>query len=831
MERERAPPPAVLPASPPQLAGLGGRMCVHGHATAPHIPASRLFLHLTHSLSLGGGGGCVTQQQTPICLKQSYGTDCLPNHAFPSHHVQRSFSLFLISYFFQNVIKTTIASSHDVPLLPADVCGPQLLPCGHSVCSKCVDRSISAESAYAIMSDAERMKTIKQVCEEGAAHPEPDRDGMRLTCLVCGAVHTRGSVKPNPVLGAYIADALKTEPTASEEAKEEPLPEPPKCGFCGKPATVYCACCKALCKEHSEFMHVSGPLKDHIISDKFPTTKERKPAHHDVSLCDLASALPCRPAKLGLPRLTCPKHRGHSRDLFCKTCMTLVCSECKDADHKRHEFCSDRDGVAEIERLLEGVSDELCGKSETWDKTEKCYKNRCDVIEEERRRALEELDKGFEALNQKLKSTHEGCRRYTNRMFDTAKEVVTRRLEAAKAARSESAGWKECVERVKSEEKGGVEEYLGLCSRDSVLLESLRKMLNSTKLMEDTILADETYSGERYTFGDQIPREMDELCKRSVKEVSERVDRVLEEFCNSFFSHPDADFIEVDLSKVAASSSEDAFPAGKSSAHDGGTIFDPKTRTIIATSGNYDSGKSLSVITLQKDGRTATTSQRSCVVPFGTHGQYPVFDGSQFVYFFQSEDGSNNRMCKMDIATFAFTECAAIPSSCFSEYCHGCWHAGSIFMVDGNKAIQMYSPSTNSWTSTEISLPNKAYLVEDPVEPDCLLAMVRDKGGLVRVNLKTKSKTTLTTPPGEFGLGCNNRFIAVRVQCSQFIAFASLDSGSNWYTYSSKTNTWTRLSNWKDNSRMSGHIVFDKHTKSIYYQPGDVSVYQAVHLV
>ena len=75
------------------------------------------------------------------------------------------------------------------------------------------------------------------------------------------------------------------------------------------------------------------------------------------------------------------------------------------------------------------------------------------------------------------------------------------------------------------------------------------------------------------------------------------------------------------------------------------------------------------------------------MVPFGTHGNYPVYDGERWVYFFESESGSNNRFGRIDINNLDskdFKELPKIPSGSFDEFSSSVYHFGSIYSVNEN---------------------------------------------------------------------------------------------------------------------------------------------------
>jgi len=105
------------------------------------------------------------------------------------------------------------------------------------------------------------------------------------------------------------------------------------CGFCKGPATVFCAFCGPLCQEHSDYLHVKGPLHNHSLS-KTPieVVKSIKEAM-GVSSSEDADA-----SSIVLP--LCKDH-GKQMELFCSKCECLVCPHCiLIGEHHDHECVS-----------------------------------------------------------------------------------------------------------------------------------------------------------------------------------------------------------------------------------------------------------------------------------------------------------------------------------------------------------------------------------------------------------------------------------------------------------------------------------------------------------
>ena len=152
----------------------------------------------------------------------------------------------------------------------------------------------------------------------------------------------------------------------------------------------------------------------------------------------------------------------------------------------------------------------------------------------------------------------------------------------------------------------------------------------------------------------------------------------------------DISFTPINFDKLASTRNSTCnIPTGNSKTHDGGAIFDPEKRILVSVSGNYEYGKSLKVSKLGSDENNIKGETRliTNVVPFNTHGNYPVYDGEKWIYFFESESGSYNRFGRIDINNLDskdFKELPSIPSGRFDEFSSSVYHFGSIYAVNNN---------------------------------------------------------------------------------------------------------------------------------------------------
>ena len=113
---------------------------------------------------------------------------------------------------------------------------------------------------------------------------------------------------------------------------------------------------------------------------------------------------------------------------------------------------------------------------------------------------------------------------------------------------------------------------------------------------------------------------------------------------------------------------------------------------MVSTSGNYINGQNLKVTTINDDleninGKTILYEN---VIPFRTHGSYPIYDGEKYIYFFESgnESGSNNRFGKINIDEIPknFIELPSIPDE-FLKHSSSVFHFGKIYSINSKKEI------------------------------------------------------------------------------------------------------------------------------------------------
>jgi len=265
--------------------------------------------------------------------------------------------------------------------------------------------------------------------------------------------------------------------------------------------------------------------------------------------------------------------------------------------------------------------------------------------------------------------------------------------------------------------------------------------------------------------------------------------------------------IDVD-SLIESRSSSCDLSCSDSSAHDGGAVIDVARRLIISVSGNASNGKDVFLIDIDKK----SSERLRGVIPYGNHGQYPVFDGENRVYFFESESRNNDRFGYFDLEKRTFKELKKCPSS-FREFARPCFMEGKIYVPCRDKRLWNYDVAEDTWTRMDLRV-GKVALCADPLTHSLL--MIKKRAKFAMYNVEEKKETPLPTQPNNYNLGSNQEMLFIRTSSEHFICIVSLDTHM-MYAYISRDKKWVRLQ-WRDVRNGSAHLVFDPITSSFYYK-------------
>jgi len=684
---------------------------------------------------------------------------------------------------------------------------PQLLPCGHSICKDCIDRCVDLHNALKVSDKKEARRIIRVLTGKATEEDKKvETVGDVLDCPFCGEECLRSKVTPNVQLRNIISSNAFSKQFAqgSGEAGEK---KTEVCGFCGKPATKFCCFCGPLCAEHNTFLHTNGPLGSHEVSDA--------PVQLLQSTADVKSAVVGRKSAQELDIPICRTHNS-PMELFCSDCQQLVCHICavSETSHKKHKIVSLEQAMKVSCKKVKDLVSSIEGNLEKLSKTGLTPEIVNASHDSERDALLKSITDFFGQMHKLVSEMEQKSRSDVEQTFDMFRDVMRKRLAGAEFLQKESRRLLEVAKPLSEEAKSSPEESILMSMNEFMLIRSLEGL--SSDLDRFHSLAP--------------PEEGGPVCKLSFsEEVKKSLSSAVRISPVFAYGGGSVSFVPINFDTIARSRSVEAFRVSNSGAHDGGAALDPSSRVIVATCGNYDNGRSLSIIRLPTAGyEGATTEARTDIVPFGTHGQYVVADGEGHFYFFQSEDGPNNHMGRLDIETMTFEELASLPGSEFREFSSGCFSNGHIYMMDEHYNIWSYDPTENTWTDVRVTLPRSGRLLADPCDPDNIYCICSDDRGVHRINVVENREEEVCRTPGSFSLGANNDAALVRVSPDVFAIFARC--GGSWQVYNSGTNTWTRLPEWRDTNNGSGHIVVDAQEGFIYYHSDGNDNFFAVNL-
>jgi len=666
---------------------------------------------------------------------------------------------------------------------------PLILKCGHNLCEGCVKRAEALYSALNTLEPPSKKKDKKETPEAPA-----------LSCPLCGKVSLISECKPNITLRNVLslrqnAAVLELPQEAAAAAASAPS-EKSVCGFCKGPATIFCAFCGPLCQEHSDFLHVKGPLRMHELS-KSPVNVVRTIKEVFGEVGGGATETP----KLVLP--LCKDH-GKQMELFCTKCETLICSHCiLIGEHKGHE-CSNV--VQAFKKTNERVEELLTKIKE--------MAPECDA-----------LMKGYERLNSGAEKEHEAARATVKEAFKNFRELVD-----------------ECQAKTENEVDEIFKSFSDTVNSRSISLRSLRdecelvqKSANTTAAKNDLI---------RYTLFKSLKNLSEHLSIVSAMKVPEdaticQVDVKKDLLNKERFSLVNVRsafrlgcgrvvYYNISFDRLAETRSAGSdLRAGNDTSHDGGAIYDPVRRIILSVSGNFNNGRNLK-ITRMTDDRHGETTLMHDVVQFGNHGQYPIFDGKQYTYFLQSEDDGNNSLGRVDMDTFAFERLPALPRSQFREFCRGCCQNGNIYALDRDLNVWEYNVDGRSWRTLRCTTPRPGCMMADPAEPNHIYCMCTDGRGLFRIDIAEETCTHISDSGSNFSLGANGEAVLIRTSPTEFLIFCGLSAG--WHVYSSEANRWVHLDHWRNVRNGSGHLVFIPEGPRAFYHVDDNANWDTVDL-
>ena len=296
---------------------------------------------------------------------------------------------------------------------------------------------------------------------------------------------------------------------------------------------------------------------------------------------------------------------------------------------------------------------------------------------------------------------------------------------------------------------------------------------------------------------------------------------------------------------IDSTSRDSGIPAGIPGARHGGAIFDEERNQIISVTTDSSNCRDVFVTHLT-DANHGTTEVKKNVIPFDCQIRVPMYDGKRFVYFAERGWCNNQVVCgrrfgRLDLDSYSFKELATLPDDPFKMFApcfHGCYHNGSVYMSDNESQLCRYIIERNEWRRCGIPLPvsggdgNKyGYLLSDPSDENHLYLLGScTKPGLYRIDFESFTCTMLSPTSGAL-----SSFDAILVRPrpeSNIFAVVAVVGGSAWHAYSSKSNKWKALTDWKGPgcTWCRGFLAYAQTTKTFYYHIHGQPTWEIVQL-
>jgi len=638
---------------------------------------------------------------------------------------------------------------------------PKTLSCGHSICGECLDGVVAKIRAGFSSMPQTNPAGARLKAEQIQANPI-------ITCRVCSSRTPLDRVVDNADLGKRIEAAVAFQKKMKEAAAAAAAGKP-VCGFCGKEAYSRCLSCGYLCAEHNDKLHIEGPFTKHkVVPVSVPLVKKE-------DLIDEPTAC------IKIP--DCPVHKC-PLDLVCNTCKQRLCFYCATGggEHANHSIVSLSASLHQEESVLEETKESLKKRIEAAKLKLDVLKSTPLMQDAEKEQLRQELEKIYSAGEAYLTT----CRENSLKQFDDDVSKMSDELEQQIISLRAIASECQCV--LESSQR------LALDSRVTRYL--LFKKMSLLKERLDEIAG--------HSVG-----EVEQLAKVEFSKEIKGLLHLADVEC-SIVASTTLPFIELAVKHIKetfAVNSDIRVPESVC----GGAVFDFNRKLIICNDGKH--GQNVFISSVSPG--SSDVSVLSRVIPFNCSDRTPVFDGMDRVYFFQSNQGENNRWGYLDIESKTFNELPVLPDRSFIRFGNATCDGSSIFTLNSNLEIIEYCLATESWRSTEIKLENISALMCDPASPRKVYALGHRKDGLVEVDLESKTIKKVCDVPERFDLDHVRDVLFARVSKSDFLVFARLERYL-WF-YESATNEWFCLEEWIAPSKEGAHFCIDPDTRTGYY--------------
>ena len=675
---------------------------------------------------------------------------------------------------------------------------PVRLCCGHSICAGCVEdarKFTEVSETFGPGADKKKKKSKSKDSSTSTGTEDDAKEG-HVKCPLCGAVTPVAECKPD--LLRRTAVALEEQAAAGEGDKGA------VCGFCGAAATLFCAFCGALCQTHSDFLHVTGPMRAHEVRALGAGTGRGAAVAARAAAEELAAA-----EEGGLP--VCREH--HKRvEMYCEKCNTLVCMHCVlIGAHRGHACTSVLEALAATGARIEELAAALRAGVPVCDAMLAGLATLEGNVAREHAAVRAEMRARFAAVHEVLAARE--------REAEEQVEALYRDFCAGLGAQKRALATlgTTCADYVARAVPAGLARGSGLARY--TLFRTLVELQGALAVVAKTAVPDESSAVCRVCYNHCFDERGFYVAR------AQPMFRFNARACVTYAINAAA----LETTRSAQSTAA----TGAASSHDGSAFYDPVRELVVSVSGNEDNCRTVLVMDVRGGVAAARTVRHENAVPFGSHGQYPVYDGRQYAYFLESESGDNNRFGRLDLDTLRFEELPPLPEdTSFREFCSAAIVGTRLYAVTDESHLVAFDTDARTWAPTPVALDGSCRLLADPAGGDgdgaTLYVLCEGTRGLFAVDPVAGTRRLVADVPEAFDLGQNGEALLVALPDLSRLLFASLCN--TWYCYDFEHARWTRLSGWAETRNGSAHLVILPAGPTALYHIDEESTWQTVDL-
>ena len=269
--------------------------------------------------------------------------------------------------------------NHTCPVCLELFSEPKVLPCCHTFCLKCLEKTARSGQKKVVP-----LRAVAWVGQQTKRREE-------ITCPQCRKTH----IIPAGGLTEFLTDFIMSHEIEVKKLKSPSTAQTPRdgrlCGECEQQAPIQAYCCD--CRRYlcSDCIHLHKKLKSFR-------------GHATVPIEDLDAA-----TLQSSQTQYCTKHKSEPLKLFCNTCQKVVCRDCTLVDHRQHDYMFAEDARKTIESRVKVLGDEVAKKFQRYktnfreiEKVERSAVGYSEVLKANINTFFDNLARSVEARRQQL---------------------------------------------------------------------------------------------------------------------------------------------------------------------------------------------------------------------------------------------------------------------------------------------------------------------------------------------------------------------------------------------------------------------------------------------